>query len=220
MYRAEVIDKISNGQGYWESYKMGVFEGDKLIGSYVRNYSPLNTFCPFQKDGKWYALYSKNYTCTRVMSLPDCIDLGGEEPTAHGFCPVEYYVPDGEEDSIENPGHWGFVAGCVWGDDTSWKIEYLDLSRVEEGIVKREARFGYLEMADGLSLKEAIKIDDYRPLKNDPEFADSKTPWYVHFSFATKSDFNMHEDGRVEHYHHSMGMKDGWNTVWPEDSKK
>ena len=28
----------------------------------------------------------------------------------------------------------GFVAGCVWGDDSSWKIEYLDLSKADEGI--------------------------------------------------------------------------------------
>jgi hypothetical protein len=36
----------------------------------------------------------------------------------------------------------GFVAGCFWGDDSSWKIQYLDLSRADEGILKRDERLG------------------------------------------------------------------------------
>jgi hypothetical protein len=41
---------------------------------------------------------------------------------------------------------FGFVAGCIWGDDSSWKIEYLDLSAVDKGEIRRHARFGYIEM--------------------------------------------------------------------------
>lgn len=56
---------------------------------------------------------------------------------------------------------FGFVAGCIWGDDSSWKIEYLDLSAVEKGEIRRDARFGYIEMPDGISLKQAIDLVDY-----------------------------------------------------------
>lgn len=53
----------------------------------------------------------------------------------------------------------GFIAGCVWGDDSSLKIQYLDLSRADEGIVKRDERFGYIEMAGALDLDKAVRLD-------------------------------------------------------------
>lgn len=46
-------------------------------------------------------------------------------------------------------GLFGFVWGCYWGDDTSWKVQHLDLSRVQEGIIARDNRFGYVELATG-----------------------------------------------------------------------
>jgi hypothetical protein len=186
-YFCREIAKLDFGEGYWNHIEVGVFEkkpdGTEVqIGSYTRNYHCLyKTFVPFQKDGKWYALYSKDYTSTRVMSLPDCKDLGGESPHGFGFCPVDYDVPqawelEGEydgrvmthykkvgEDFIDDPdcmkelGSFGFIAGCVWGDDSSWKIQWLDLSRIEEGIIKREEKFGYIELPKDMDLKDAIK---------------------------------------------------------------
>lgn len=43
-------------------------------------------------------------------------------------------------------GQFGFVWGCVWGDDSSWKVQALDLSRVTDGVFVRDARFGYVEL--------------------------------------------------------------------------
>jgi hypothetical protein len=63
--------------------------------------------------------------------------------------------------SPEGDYPFGFVAGCVWGDDSSWKIQYLDLSAVEKGEIRRDARFGYIEMPSGISLKQAIDLVDY-----------------------------------------------------------
>jgi hypothetical protein len=51
----------------------------------------------------------------------------------------------------------GFVMGCVWGDDSSWKLERLDLAEAHKGILKREASFGYLELP-ALPLKECLRI--------------------------------------------------------------
>ena len=51
----------------------------------------------------------------------------------------------------------GFVMGCVWGDDCSWKLERLDLTEAHNGILKREASFGYLELP-ALPLKECLRI--------------------------------------------------------------
>ena len=91
------------------------------------------------------------------MSLPECADLGGEEADAGGFCPVDYYVPC-DPKTGESCG-FGFVSGCVWGDDCSWKLQYLDLSRAHEGKVVREERFGYVEVPDRLRLWEALGVE-------------------------------------------------------------
>lgn len=245
-------NKISNGPKYWDSLLCEIFEykdydnapenasGIK-IGEYTRNhYSLCNTFHPFEQNGKHYALYSKDYTATRVMSLPDCKDIAGEEPHPFGFCPTGYAVPyfkftwqgltndpadpepadnpnwagkqvieEGyvqqlEDRRLARPGdsqytgprtkeefkaklddylrrhrewderhpeyeenfnaRFGFVCGCIWGDDTSWKIEYLDLSRISEGILVRDDRFGYIELfGSAANLKNAIDMDGWAP---------------------------------------------------------
>src|SRR5262245_23743609 len=185
----------------WDYSVVTIFDGVLEVGSYERNIGRFGaeTFAPFEIDGAWYALYSRDYTCTRIMSLPDCRDLGGEEPRAHGFCPVELYVPryksvitidkngrpseswkfeeKGEKygcddtDSFGNSitvGAWksldiGFVAGCLWGDDSSWKLEVFDLSRAKEGILERSARFGHLQLADGFPLTKAVRLYRYPP---------------------------------------------------------
>ncbi len=245
-YYAKVVGQIDNGKGVRHYPRVGIFERpeadtsvegyhvpvvrdtDKQIGEYTRNYSSLmRTFHPFQMCGNtgstpaWYALYSKDYTSTRIMKLPSCEDIGGEEGDSFGFCPVDFWVPPLHYTEIlhdegcprdDKRGHkpdgtkactctivhdhgcpccpetrvpnesctcketwtkfyekyhiWrfpdrvhGFVAGCVWGDDTSWKIQYLDLSRADEGIIKREERFGYIEMPAHLDLDKAVNLD-------------------------------------------------------------
>jgi hypothetical protein len=215
---------IETKPGCWNYTNVNILERatEKIIGSYQRNYSNMfRTFYPFFLKEKWYALYSPNYTGTRIMSLPDCKDIGGEEKNANGFCPVDFHVPESfyfkfkhyddcksltssekcdcssrfvhrygcpfnSDTKVENkscicneehdiafnqqyktvavPRVHGFVAGCVWGDDSSYKIQYLDLSRADEGIIKRDNRFGYIELPRGMDLNSAINFevdDDY-----------------------------------------------------------
>lgn len=219
-----MVKEAGNKPGAWNYSEIHIIErkSRNVIGSYVRNYSrEYRTFHPFNLRGKWYALYSKDYTSTRIMSLPDCKDLCGEFPRERGFCPVDYHVPvlqyvkinhhDDCDEKIDpskpcscqfkhkdgcplgevNPkivdggyewekcickkereayGLWrykwifpdrihGFVAGCVWGDDSSWKIQYLDLSRADEGIIKREERFGRISLADNLNLDQSVSLE-------------------------------------------------------------
>jgi hypothetical protein len=68
--------------GVWGSSVVKIFDGDTHVGEYRRNHPgwAKETFEPFEINGAWYALYSRDYTSTRVMSLPDCSDLGGEKP--------------------------------------------------------------------------------------------------------------------------------------------
>jgi len=216
-YSAKVLEKLNN-----VTIKVGVFraEGEKQeqIGEYERNYPSLfNTFCYFSRGDKEYALYSRNYSATRVMELPNCRDLGGEEPSNGGFCPTDFYVPSyieletvlwkdriwrrrvheprpenllpttmkrsltdpetRKQTEIEEPTYpvspqnyypFGFVAGCVWGDDSTWKIQYLDLSDAEKGIIKRDERFGYIVLTSKQRLKDAVDMTDYDPNEADP----------------------------------------------------
>lgn len=249
IFTAKEVGKIDNGKGYWNYLNVGVFQQDskdeepKQIGEYKRNYSTLyRTFSATRKGDKYYALYSPDYTGTRVLEITPGVgikDIGGEERDSSGFCPTELYIPtlrawaseddygiaphfkdwsrvldyfpsgsridgpfsksksrqklvypdgkpiraytgeiskhsnreeykwvwgperDREYGFIILPPQHAFVAGCHWGDDTSWKIQYIDVSRIDEGIIKRDDRFGYIELPTNLTLKEAIVMRDY-----------------------------------------------------------
>jgi hypothetical protein len=247
-YYAKVLESQPTKPGCWEYLRVGIFEryvdgNDVQIGEYQRNYSSMyRTFHPFQLRCNWYALYSKDYTSTRIMKLPSCEDIGGEERETNGFCPTDYWVPPlcyiesvhpapcpratTPEPCTCRPVHgptcpyttrpvnenasgpcdcggfdeyykwhhiWhfpdrvhGFIAGCVWGDDSSWKIQYLDLSRADEGIIKREERFGYIQLPNHLTLDKAVELEagsedyyvlqistmDYYSLKDGKKHAD------------------------------------------------
>jgi hypothetical protein len=210
-----ICSTVKNAPGTWNSTKVSIYYDDlfdlkagvhrtgKLIGEYIRNYSNYgaNTFHPFQIDNEWYALYSAEYTATRVMRLYDdrIEDWCGEEAHANGFCPTEIYVPQyvhsrhtmniqGKDDSydiyyvdcdseekdfraeIENSDfvdihycNFGFLCGCVWGDDTSWKIRYIDLSQIPNKILNITEKFGYWEMPNDLTLRECIRMDGWEP---------------------------------------------------------
>jgi len=73
------------------------------------------------------------------------------------------------------------VAGCVWGDDTSWKVQYLDLSRADEGVLRREERFGYIELAYNLHLDEAVDLS----IEDDRFPPCLSIACQRHFDFAT-----------------------------------
>jgi hypothetical protein len=162
-------ETIDNGPDRWNYTRVRILErgsnGSRQIGEYVRRLGGMyHTFCPFPQNGRWYALYSAEYTTTEVMELPECRRIAGEEPHTGGFCPVDFYVPHDVPALIEagTAAKFGFVAGCIWGDDTSWKIQHLDLSRVVEGEIHRTERFGYIEMPDkARRLHECIDFSWY-----------------------------------------------------------
>lgn len=91
-----------------------------------------------------------------------------------GFCPQEFRVFDFNEffdaEVLPSPeefdlvrGMWALVAGCVWGDDSTMKVRYVDLSRIGDGVVRVDERFGYVELGADLGnanlYTETGKID-------------------------------------------------------------
>lgn len=219
-YFAAEIEKIGE-KGTWQKTRMGIYKDYVQIGEYVRTYPAFgeSTFHPFKgKDDQWYALYSADYCYTRVMTLPDCKDIGGESEYKGHFCPVEYFIPTwqdhtyssdykagkklevpelvtfrinnpAEKDLTHTPIQWydfAFVAGCIWGDDSSWKVQYIDLS--DPYNIKRIERFGYLELPGNQSLREAVDMAFYDPAS------------YRNITFNTQLSFSMREDKFEEHY--------------------
>lgn len=61
---------------------------------------------------------------------------------------------------------FGFMCGCVWGDDTSWKIRYIDLAQIPDKILSITDKFGYWQMPTRLTLKECIGMRDWGPDHN------------------------------------------------------
>jgi hypothetical protein len=242
-YEARVLDEIVYKPGAWKGLRIGVFRQadgiEQFVGEYERNYPSLfETFFPFQSGKRELALYSPDYTVTRILALPECIDIGGEEGSAAGFCPVEYVVPTyAEIESVvnEDPPRryrvndpddaqleptertweypdpdtgqvrvgqsssraitprlyypFGFVAGCAWGDDSSWKLQYLDLARADEGILVRDDRFGYVELPRGVNLKASIEMAGFG--------YDTTEDWSEEINVAVRTRFNLVSGARI-----------------------
>ena len=168
--------EVETAEGYGNTLEIDVLNSAKeVIAQYSRNYGDLmQTFEPFRQGDKMFALISTNYTATSVMDLSTGQIIAGETPDSGGFCPVGFYVPDwwdihdgsilpgssGWKEDYERPkGNFGFVWGCIWGDDSSWKIQYLDLSNIQNGEIIRDERFGYVRLATNPDVhpKEFIK---------------------------------------------------------------
>ena len=168
--RAEIFRSTELSLGEARAWGTEVF-------SYERRYSMLSTFEPFVLDGRDYALISPDYTKTTAVELSSgvLIHEGKSEsntlPNSAGFCPASFFVPeldpelsqlgsdyDPDQDSWPD-GCLGFVAGCHWGDDSSWKIQTLDLSQLTQGVIVREPRFGYVSLPQGIALQDAVQLD-------------------------------------------------------------
>lgn len=150
-------------------------------GEYIYEYT--GTTPPFEyfqyTDGNWYALYSTDYTATRVMKLPECEDCFGEDGDTFGFCPVEFFVPSrqylmdkykerSKTGLFDIAGKIGFVQGCVWGDDSYFKLKIINF---EESFKQKKLVFinsvGYLPLYYG-DLKDLIDFYYFNMKYNHP----------------------------------------------------
>ncbi|HKA08568.1 MAG TPA: hypothetical protein VKD71_15020 [Gemmataceae bacterium] len=150
------------------------------VCEYERNYGLLHTFEPFRQGGREFALISPQYTGTSVLDLATGRVIAEEPVSPGGFCPVGFYVPDwwdlhdgsiipGSEywkaESEWPTGEFGFVWGCIWGDDGSWKVQYLDLTGIQDGVIRRDERFGYVELATTAYRSPCFEPEAVAPLR-------------------------------------------------------
>lgn len=148
----------------------------ELIGSFNYGYHGHieDIFCPFIHHGKWYATYSTKYTALSIASLGKTFEhVWSDDGGSYGFCPVEAAVPKIIKRNIVDHGpyidvYWDinldeygdrhlyelmdspvcFYSGCVWGDDSSWKLQLLNISRLHEGVITKEHVVGHFELPD------------------------------------------------------------------------
>ncbi len=183
--------------GTWDSTTVEIFRrtvssGDaERVCEYERSHAMYQTFEPFRQDGREFALISRDYTRSEVLDLASgevIAEEAQEGPHGAGFCPVGFYVPDwwdvhdgsvipGSESwnaDYEWPnGTFGFVWGCHWGDDNSWKVQYLDLSRIQQGELRRDDRFGYVELATSGFVSPCVMPDqEWLEPSDPPHFID------------------------------------------------
>jgi hypothetical protein len=77
---------------------------------------------------------------------------------------VEFAAELESEDLVSlNYCDFGFLSGCIWGDDSSWKIRYIDLAEIPNKNLGITEKFGYWELPDSLTLKESISMAGWEP---------------------------------------------------------
>jgi hypothetical protein len=215
-----------NRPGTWDSTLVEVFRrtssssGLEKICQYERYYALLRTFEPFRQGSRDFALISRDYTKTEVLDLESGNVIAEEvdEPEGlpgGGFCPVGFYVPDWWDvnDGSVIPGseHWradyewpngefGFVWGCHWGDDSSWKVQYLDLRQVQQGLIRREERFGYLELATVGFENPCFNLERTELQKSVPPFIElRRNNGMTQVTFAVEMAFDL-ESGKCQEW--------------------
>lgn len=58
---------------------------------------------------------------------------------------------------------FAFMSGCVWGDDNSWKLRYIDLSAIDDKVLTITDKFGYWELPRGFPLRKCINMNGWEP---------------------------------------------------------
>lgn len=206
-YQAEVTP-LAKGWGHSE-VKIWDRQEERLVHEYTRNYSFLQTFEPLrlwrEEAEEWghYALISPHYTGFQLLNLDSGEVVYDHKGGRTNFCPRAFFVPDfhdyleGEAVDPQDPFSRGmmetflkrrthaFVQGCVWGDDSSWKVRTLDLQAMLRGEeVAVEEKFGYLVLNG--PLREGITFDYF--------FDDG----YGGLSFTTPLYFRFHDEAGQE----------------------
>jgi hypothetical protein len=213
-----------NQPGTWDSTRVEVFRRNisadsiERICEYERNHAMFQTFEPFRQGGREYALISRDYTMSAVLDLASGKVIAEEVQdgsSGDGFCPAGFYVPDwwdvndgsiipGSEfwgtDDEWPIGHFGFVWGCNWGDDSSWKVQYLDLSDIQQGRIIRSERFAYVELDTSGFESPCIKLDIEAQTKTAPPhfIRLSRNKGITTVTFSVEMTFNLESGESIE----------------------
>lgn len=117
-----------------------------------------NGFCPVE-------VYIPKYHTMTYSYTQDGVEKEFEYVSAD--CDVEdtEFAANRKEAGYKHTTYctFAFMCGCVWGDDTSWKIRYIDLTEIKNKKLIITEKFGYWEMPDSLTLKQCVSLDCWEP---------------------------------------------------------
>lgn len=113
-------------------------------------------FCPVEL----YIPIKYTEAPTKYIIGEKVIEYQNSEYLDNRYKSEKEFWKDVSESDIESLEYltWGLMSGCQWGDDNSWKIRYIDLSKVPEKILNITEKFGYFEMSNELDLRESVRI--------------------------------------------------------------
>jgi len=80
------------------------------------------------------------------------------------YADFEEFRRDAEdcESRVEYSG-FAFLAGCVWGDDTCWKLRYIDYKGIANKVLLIDDRFGYHPLPTNRLLAECVDLSGWEP---------------------------------------------------------
>lgn len=106
---------------------------------YVPRYVKTESFYDDKGEKKSYDAYYADCDCTFEEFQ---IEVNDKEFVALKYC------------------NFGFMSGCIWGDDSSWKLRHIDLSKIPDKELIITDKFGYWELPSK-PLKECIRMDGW-----------------------------------------------------------
>lgn len=126
--RASVLN-LDNGDECDESYP--IYHGKE---------EPSISFCPME-----------------FKTFPIVDDYDGSDKDIASWMEMCHERLDFCNDILSFSGVFALESGCIWGDDSSSKLRHVDLSRIRDGVLKCDERYGYFELLGGL---ENVEYDD------------------------------------------------------------
>lgn len=165
---------------HYETIALMTLPDCKVVELTEESKKNLHGFCPVES---WVLAYKRylydlnNGTSAFIyLSEDEMSDQSNDDAADYG--PIQYHS-------------FAFVAGCVWGDDSSMKVNMLDLSRIKEGILKyvdyKGSPWSYLELPRNLPLNKAIHIEVWDD-PNKPRFWWA-TPRIIDYKDGQLTDF-------------------------------
>lgn len=110
-----------------------------------------------------YGFCPVNFYVPAVQKTDFCGDRTGKL-TGTWEKRLEHFEVAGKDEKhnwiVREPEYYpfGFSCGCIWGDDTSWKVRFFDFTKIKDKIINYDDRFGYIELHNKLNLQESIDI--------------------------------------------------------------
>jgi hypothetical protein len=118
-----------------------------------------NGFCPVEYYIPRYNKSCESMTISGELRAFDIYQVDHEYTSPEAFV-ADWKTPEFVETKFCN---FAFMCGCVWGDDTSWKLRYIELAGVPNKELLITEKFGYWELPTQSTLRQCINMSSWEP---------------------------------------------------------